>query len=131
VPETSGEVVRRWTSRAGAGELWPELCDEDIVIENVAGFPITGPYRGHAGLQQWWDDLADAFEELRIEVDELVELDEERVLTTQRLVGRFAKTGIEVDTPWASVISVRDGKIVRMAGYASKARALRALGLEP
>jgi ketosteroid isomerase-like protein len=69
------------------------------------------------------------FDEIRSEIDELIDVDAERVLSVQRVVGRFRNTGIPVDTPWASLFWVRGGKIARAVGYASKRRALRAAGL--
>ena len=53
-------------------------------------------------------------------------LDEERVLTTQRWVGHFRHTGIPIDGSWASVITVRDGRIVHAVGYLTKKQAVRA-----
>jgi ketosteroid isomerase-like protein len=37
--------------------------------------------------------------------------------------------GIELDELWASIVSVRDGEIVRAEGYAARRRASRAAGL--
>jgi len=39
------ELVRRWLDGLAHGELSLELCDPEMVIENVAEFPITGPTR--------------------------------------------------------------------------------------
>jgi ketosteroid isomerase-like protein len=106
-----------------------ELCDPELRLDNIAEFPDTGPYHGHEGLRRWWQDVAEAFDEIRFEIDELIDVDAERVLSVQRVVGRFRNTGIPVDTPWASLFWVRGGKIARAVGYASKRRALRAAGL--
>src|SRR3954469_13623190 len=102
----NAEVVRRWVSRFAEGDAGVELCDPDVRIDNVADFPITGPYHGHDGVQQWWDDLQDAIDERQIELDELHEADAQRVVTSQRLVGRFRHTGIPLDAGWGSVIWV-------------------------
>jgi ketosteroid isomerase-like protein len=123
------DLVRRWFDGLARGELSPELCDPELRIENVAEFPITGPYHGHEGLRRWWQDVAEAFEEMRFEVEKLFDVDEERVLSVQRIVGRFRLTGIEVDTPWASVLWVKNGKLARAVGYASQRRAFKAAGL--
>jgi ketosteroid isomerase-like protein len=123
------EIVRRWLDGLAHGELSLGLCDPEMVIENVAEFPITGPYRGHEGVRRWWRDLSEAFSEMRIEVDELIDLGDERVLTTLRIVGRFRRTDIPIDTPWGSLISVKDGKIARAAGYGSRRQAFEAAGM--
>ena len=123
------ELVRRWLDGVSRGELSLELCDPEIQIENIAEFPITGPYRGHDGVRRWWEDIAEAFSEVRFELEELIDVEDGRVLSTQRMVGRFRNTDIPVDTPWASLISVRDGSIARAVGFASRRQALEAAGL--
>jgi ketosteroid isomerase-like protein len=127
----NAQVVRRWFSRFAEGEAGVELCDPAVRIDNVAGFPITGPYYGHDGVRQWWDDLQDAIDELHIELEELRAVDGERVATSQRLVGRYRHTGIRLDVSWASIVSVSDGKIVRAVGYGSLGQALKAAGSPP
>jgi ketosteroid isomerase-like protein len=122
------EVVRRWFGRLAEGEAGEELCDPEVRIDNVAGFPITGPYLGHDGVRRWWSDLQDAIDELHLELEALEEVDEERVVTSQRIVGRFRHTGIPLDAPWASVVWVANGKIARAEGYGSRRRALEAAG---
>jgi ketosteroid isomerase-like protein len=127
--EENVQLVRRWLAGLARGKLAPELCDSELRIENIAESPITGPYHGHEGLRRWWVDVSDAFEEIRFEVEKLIDVDDERVLSVQRIVGRFRRTGIAIDAPWASLIWVRDGKVTRAVGYASQRRALKAAGL--
>jgi ketosteroid isomerase-like protein len=127
--EENVEVARRWLDGLARGELSLEMCDPELLVENIAEFPITGPYHGHEGLRRWWEDVAEAFDEIRFELEELIDVDDERVLSVQRIVGRFRRTGIPTDTPWASLIWVKDGKITRAVGYASRGRALKAAGL--
>jgi ketosteroid isomerase-like protein len=61
-----------------------------------------------------------------LEFEEMTPLDDERVLTTQRSVGHFRHTGIPFDGPWASVLTVRDGRIVHAVGYLTQKQAVRA-----
>jgi ketosteroid isomerase-like protein len=61
-----------------------------------------------------------------MEIEEITPLDEERVLTVQRFVGQFRVTGIPNDADWASVITVKAGRIVHAIGYFTKEQALRA-----
>lgn len=105
------------------------MCDTQVEIVNWAESPIPGPYLGHEGVQQWWADLADAFEGLSIEAVQIEGIDTERAVTAQRLLGKFRLTGIELDVPWGSVISVRDQKILRAIGYSTPDEARRAVGL--
>jgi ketosteroid isomerase-like protein len=106
------------------------MCDREIEIVNWAESPIRGPYHGHDGVRQWWNDITEAFEDVRFQVMEIERIDAERAVTAQRLVGTFRLTGIELDAPWGSVVSIRDGKILKAVGYSSPRTARRAVGLE-
>jgi ketosteroid isomerase-like protein len=123
------ELVRRWFAGLARGDLSLEICDQDITLRNWDESPVPGDYQGHAGLQRWWAEFADAFEEVRIELKEATALDETRVVTTQHLVGTFRLTGIKLDGPFGAIITVRDGRILDVTGYASPGLAKKAAGL--
>jgi ketosteroid isomerase-like protein len=91
---------------------------------------LGGVYEGHEGLDRWWADLNESFASVRLELDEIIDTGRDQVVTTQRAVGRFAVSGIEIDAPWASVFRVREGKISRATGYTTRRKALEAVGLE-
>jgi ketosteroid isomerase-like protein len=126
--EESIETVRRWFAALQRGDPAPEMCDPEIEIRNWAESPIPGPYLGHEGVQQWWDDVSDAFENVRFELLDVEPIDNARCLTVQRLVGRFRRTGIEVNGAWGAIVTVRRGKILSAIGYATPRRAKRAAG---
>ncbi len=123
-------VVRRWFEALEQGDPAPAMCDPEIEIENWTDFPIRGPYRGHDGVRHWWNDVEDAFEELRWALESVEAIDERRCLTIQRFAGRFRHTGLETDFAWGSIIGVRDGKILSAIGYPSPREARLAAGLE-
>jgi ketosteroid isomerase-like protein len=123
------EIVRRAFEDLRSGEYEGGAWDPRVEVVNAAGWVIETSYRGHSGLRQWWDDLAEAFGDFTIELDEAMDVDGERVLTTQRFVGHFRATEIPFDGAWASVLWIRDGRIVRAEGHLSKRRAMRAAGL--
>lgn len=127
--EENVELVRRFFERLNVGELSPECCDPEIEIRNWAHSPMPGPYRGHEGLLRWWGDLSEAFEDVRLELKEVVDVDDERVVTVQRIIGSFRHTGIRLDAAWGSVIGVRERLIVSAVGYSSPQEAKRAAGL--
>jgi ketosteroid isomerase-like protein len=126
---SNAEVARRAFAEFGRPLEESEAWDPDVTIVNAAGWVIEAEYHGHEGVRRWWADLDDAFVDFGLELDEVIELDEERVLTTQRMVGHFRATGIPTDAQWASILTVRDGRVVRAEGYLSKRRAMRAAGL--
>jgi uncharacterized protein len=124
--EALTELLTAWAEAARRGDLAEELWSPDLEIVNAEGWVVEATYRGHEGLRQWWHDLAEAFSDFTMEVDEITPLDNERVLTVQRFVGRFRVTDIPFDGRWASLLTVRDGRIVRAVGYLTRERALRA-----
>ena len=124
------DIVRQGFDEMGNKEYEGGVWGPDVEVINAEGWVIETVYRGHEGLRRWWEDLAEAFGDFRIVLEEALEVDEERVLTTQRFVGRFRATEIPFDGPWASILWVRDGRIVRAQGHLSKRRAMRAAGLD-
>jgi ketosteroid isomerase-like protein len=95
MPGENAEIARRWFERTTKGDLAEDLWQPDLVMENAKGFVLEVTYRGHDGLRQWWEDLSEVVDDFRIELDEITELDDGRVLTVQRLCGRFKTTGLE------------------------------------
>jgi ketosteroid isomerase-like protein len=125
----AADVVRRWFEGLSRGELDLQLCDPEMRIENAKGWVIETTYTGRDGARRWWDDLDEAFTDLRLDLEELSVIDDERVLTTQHFRGHFRTTGIELDARWASVITVRDGLMIEAVGYFTKQQALKAAGV--
>jgi ketosteroid isomerase-like protein len=129
MPGENLKIVRRAFDELLRREYEGGVWDPEVEINNAAGWVIETDYHGHAGLRRWWEDLAEAFDDFGLELDEVIEIDDDRVLTTQRFVGHFRSTDIEFDGPWASILWIRDGRIVRAQGHLSKRRAMRAAGL--
>jgi ketosteroid isomerase-like protein len=129
--QENAEIVRAWFARLDAGDPAPDLCDSEIGIRNWAESPVPGPYHGHDGLRRWWRDLhdPDMGEMEFFDLEEVLKIDEERVLTVQRATGRGRASGIEVNQQWGSIISVRNGKISSAHGFPSRGEALEAAGL--
>ena len=125
--EQNVDVVSRWAEAIRRGDLAEELWDANLEIVNAEGWAIEATYRGHDGLRRWWSDLEEAFSDFAMEVEEITPLDEERFLTVQRFVGHFRATGIPINAQWASVITMKAGRIVQAVGYLTKGRALRAV----
>jgi ketosteroid isomerase-like protein len=97
----------------------------------VADGPTAGSFVGLAGMQQSVRGMLGAWEDYRIDVEELRELDSERVLVLDRRSGRGKTSGLEIGTKGAFVYHVRDGKVARLIVYYDRDRALADLGLAP
>ena len=123
------EVVRRWWASVNAGDLPFDLTDENVRIDNIEQPVVQGAFHGHDGLRRWWQDFTEALADIRHEVLDSTALDAQRVLTENRSQGHFRETGLPIDLRWASIFSLRNGKVVRAAGYLSARDALKAAGL--
>ena len=98
----------------------------------VADGPEPGAGKGLIGLGQAWAAWLSAWEDLRIEVDEYRELDDERVLVLARKSGRGRQSGLEIEDMHAKgavICHVHGGKVTRMVLYYDRARAFADLGL--
>ena len=126
------EIVRRWFEGLNLGKPSPELCDPEVEIRNWSGSLTEGPYRGHDGLERWWREThdPDVGVDLRLfQVEEIIDVGDERVVVVQRMTGRARYTGLELDQVWGAVVAVRRGKIASAFGYPTRDEALEAAGL--
>ena len=98
----------------------------------VADGPQPGGGRGLAGLARAWSAWVSAWEDLRVQVDEYRELDDERVLVLARKSGRGKQSGLEIEDMHAKgavICHLHDGKVTRIVLYYDRARAFTDLGL--
>ena len=85
-------------------------------------------HRGHEGLRASFRKLYEVWEKWEDNPDELIDAGEHVVsVVTSRSRGRTS--GVEVDSHHAAIWTVRDGKIVRVVWFATRAEALEAVGL--
>ena len=81
---------------------------------------------GYRGVLGGW-------EEVRVKADEYRALDDERVLVLDRRTGRGRASGLElgkIGSTAATLFQARNGKIIKLALYWDRDRALADLGLE-
>ena len=83
-------------------------------------------YRGHDGLRQWLADMAEDWDDLRIDSDEVRGLDGGRVLVLGRFHARGKSSGVRLDQPAAWICELVDGKVARIRFFADAAAALSA-----
>jgi ketosteroid isomerase-like protein len=82
-------------------------------------------YRGYDGVRRFWTQFLSAWDEYGVQVDELIDAGDQ-VVAVMRLRGRANE--LEVDEARSSLLTLRDGRIVRIEPFASKAEALQAVG---
>jgi ketosteroid isomerase-like protein len=105
-----------------------ELAAPDIefiaVTSDYAG--RTEPYRGHEGIRQYFRDVAEVWDELRLTPTDYRVVGEQ-VLVTGRVSSRSSARVVSGSTGW--VWRVRAGKVVWGRVYASAEEAVAGVGL--
>lgn len=106
-----------------------ELLHPDILWHTRADLPDTATHRGHDGAATLMAEWFGAFEDLRVDVEELIDAGD-RVVVVLRLHGRARGSAREVDMSETHVLTMRDGKVAEVHEYATKAEALEVVGLD-
>jgi ketosteroid isomerase-like protein len=104
-----------------------DLLDPEVEFVEPQFIPGAESFRGHDGARQWFAKIADVWGELRFEPEEMAEAGD-RVAVAFRIVARGKGSGLELEEHWAHVWTMRDGKAVRVEGFASRDDAWRAIG---
>jgi ketosteroid isomerase-like protein len=125
---TDIEVVKATFAAFAARDLDAvlALAHPDIELTAVTGEHAgrTEPYRGHAGMRQYFRDVASLWEELRLTPREFREAGD-LILVTGKVSARSRSRMVTGSTGW--IWRVRDGKVVLVRVYASAADATEAL----
>jgi ketosteroid isomerase-like protein len=124
------ETARRSIEAVNSGDLEAllETLDLDVTFEPQRA-AVQGAYRGHAGVREWFADTQESFAEFQLEVTEIRDLEDDRVLMLGQLRVRGQGSGVETEVPSAFVIQFRDGKSFKLKDYGDHDRALEAAGL--
>src|SRR5262245_8952909 len=124
------EVVRRaWeASLRHDNEAAFALYDPQIEIEPKRESVDTHTYHGREGVQEFWRDMLSAFADMTSEVEEWIDAGDQ-VIAMVRSSGRGRHSGVPVDTLEGHLWTVRDGKLLRLQIFDTKAEALEAAGL--
>jgi ketosteroid isomerase-like protein len=136
MPSENVEIVRQALAANRSGR--PDETTEAVVAVADPSCSFTSrltavegvAYRGHEGIREYFQDLADAFQEWTNETHEIEELRSDAVLTdiTFRGVGR---SGVGVELRSALLWVLFDGKVVRAHAYGTREEALQAVGASP
>jgi len=129
--ERDVEIVRQLYECVNRGQ-WDrmaELLDPDVVqYGTVGGVEEGSVVRGPGAIARMYESEADAWDRQRIEPERLIDAGD-RVVVFQREYQRGRSSGLELVVETASVVDVRDGRVVRIQGYMDRGAALRAAGL--
>ena len=121
------EIIRSLYERWLRGEMGLDMLDPEIAMIESNTIPGAASAYGIDAVRKYITSFANYWDEIRFEPLEYIDADE-RVVVVARLVGRGKTSGVAVDRIWAYVWTLRDGKVLRMDGYANRQEALDAVG---
>ena len=85
-------------------------------------------FYGRDGYLQLWRYWSDAFEDIRWDPEEILDLADRFLVTTQQR-GHGSGSGVAVNKPVFQLFTLRRGLVVRQEDFADRAEALEAAGL--
>ncbi len=89
---------------------------------------LVGVHRGHDGYLRLWESMVEAWPDLRLEPEEVIDLGD-RLLVAGRVKAHGSHSGIALDDPMFQLFTLRRGLVVRQKDFAERDQALEAAGL--
>ncbi len=118
--------------------LYEAMNDRDVERANKLADPDVewvsdprlgmGPLLGREAVIGFFQDQADTFEDLTVEVERLSEAGD-KVLAFLRVTGRGRASGAAIDISIGHVWTLADGVVVQGEGFGDRDEAVRAAGL--
>jgi ketosteroid isomerase-like protein len=125
------EIVRSIYAAWSRGDFSSvEWADPEIEYVIVDG-PEPGSWSGRAAMAETMRSILNTWENARIEADEYIELEDERVLVLNHVSGRGKTSGLDVGgmkRNGAAILQIRDGRVTRYVSYNDRGRAFADLG---
>ncbi len=114
----------------GDVDAWSKYWTEDLDHRAAEGAPDDhGPIHGKDALRAYAEDWLDTFEDFRVEPVEVIDGGDDTVVAVLKASGRAKLSGAETEVTYATVYTIRNGKVARGREYMDKADALEAAGL--
>ena len=132
MPQDNVEIARRAFDAASRRpepdfEAVNALFHPDHELISLVRFR-RGELYGAGGFRDFLTSLDEAYESWQMELEEARALDEERVLLVISAHAEGKRSGVPVEQRIASLMTIREGKVVRSETYPSAADALAAAG---
>jgi ketosteroid isomerase-like protein len=122
----AAEFVRQGLDLYNRGEFEALLgvLDEDVVAVVPDVMANSGVYHGPDGFRRMLDHWQEAWDEFRIEIDAIEDIDSDVVLATVTQHARGRGSGIEASMPAVHLMRVHNGRLVEWRISQTRAEAL-------
>src|SRR3954452_13858001 len=127
------EVVRKLlesVNRRGLDAEAEQLYDPDVEFREDPKFPEADMFRGRDEVSRYFSEFWASFEQVRFESEDLRDAGDDRVVGVLREQARGQASGAQVERRSGWVISLRNGRVLKMEIYLDPTDALKAVGLE-
>jgi ketosteroid isomerase-like protein len=130
---TPGEhSVRVFSDAVTAGDVEAAVAVCHPEIEFMSVLAVSGRrYLGHAGIREYFEDVASAWSEWRVEVHEIVPGADGRVAIVMSMHVRGKESGAILSERTDHIWTLEDGLLLRNEPYRQPGTALRELGVQP
>jgi ketosteroid isomerase-like protein len=130
---TAGEQpVRAFADAITRGDVDAAVAVCDPEIEFLSVLAVSGrAYIGHAGIRQYFDDVASAWAEWKVEVHRIATAPDGRVAIVMTMHVRGKESGAVLSEETGHVWTLRDGRLRRNEPYREPDEALRAVEVRP
>jgi ketosteroid isomerase-like protein len=126
------EVVRGLTKALNARDLdryYVEFFDPEVEWRTSVEDPDAAVHRGRQAYRRYLEQWIESFDGLRADVEECIDVGDDRVFTWSRFSGRGRTSGVPADWYLAIIFTIRDGRVVLGEEYFDRAEALEAAGV--
>jgi ketosteroid isomerase-like protein len=105
--------------------LWTEEGEFQSTFAASEGRVFRGPQL----FRDYFDTVDEAFDDMRVEVEEVTDVGEDRLVVVLRVSGRGKGSGVNVEQHNGQVWTFVDGKVARIDSYMDRTDAFEAVGL--
>ena len=86
-------------------------------------------FRGRHRIRDYFDTLDEAFDDMRVEVEEITDVGDDRLVVVLRVSGRGKGSGVNVEQHNGQVWTIADSKVAHIDSYMNSTDAFEAVGL--
>jgi ketosteroid isomerase-like protein len=126
-PFSAGSTIEGDEMIEAVTELLRHNAHPDYVTMMVSE-AVTQDYAGPEGFREAWEDWISPYASFRVEVDEVIRLEDRLVFSVRQIVST-RHSSVEVETPSAAVWWLEDGQIRRAGFYLDRRAGLKAAGI--